>query len=148
MNTAARRPIFADDLAADEFAQVVGELRAEMNFRLHAWVVMPDHIHLVLTTPAGQPIGRVIGRLKGRVAHRWNRKWGLRGSLWQGRFHERALRSPLAIIAAIDYVHRNPVVGGLVAEPEDFRWSSASGWRVRLSPLGDTSGEVLPEYWG
>ena len=130
-NTADRNPIFSDSAANAVLIRVIEEIRAETRFHLHAWVMMPDHIHLVASTPDGVPIGRVMGLIKGRFANRWNRENGTAGAMWQSRFHERALRSPDALRSAIDYIHMNPVVAGLVDQPQDYRWSSAAWWARR-----------------
>jgi putative transposase len=130
-NTAHRRPIFTDPAAIAALIQVLNEVRAETRFRLHAYVLMPDHLHFVTATPERIPIGRVIGLVKGRFAHRWNRRTGTSGSVWQSRFRERALRTAYALRSAIDYVHLNPVEAGLVTDPTMYEWSSAKWWADR-----------------
>ncbi len=130
-NTAGRNPIFSNAAATSALVRAIKEVRDETGFRLHAYVLMPDHLHLVITTSDRFPIGRVIGLIKGRFAHRWNRSSDAVGSVWQGRFHERALRSPDAMRSAIEYVHMNAVVAGMVDQPQDYRWSSAAWWAHR-----------------
>lgn len=105
--------------------RVIQEVREETCLCLHAYVVMPDHIHLVLTPPVGLRVGRIMQLVKVRFANRFNRATGGSGSLWQERYHERALRSEKALRAAVEYVHHNPVVAGLCESAEDYRWSSA-----------------------
>lgn len=125
-NATERRPIFASRPAAEMLLQVIGEVRRETGFKLLAFVIMPDHMHLVLAL-AGQTIcGRVMQLIKGRFANRYNRSAGQTGRLWQERYHERALRSERELLAAIEYVHLNPVEGGLVADAKCFLWSSAN----------------------
>jgi REP element-mobilizing transposase RayT len=128
--------------------QVISEVRAETRFTLYAYVIMPDHLHFVLSTPQATPSGEVMRRIKGRFANRWNRHSAGRGAVWQPRYHERALRTEHALQNAVDYVHWNPAVAKLVASPEDYRWSSALSWireandGVRLSPKANSSAQT------
>lgn len=64
--------------------------------------------------------------IKGRFSNRYNRINGKSGKLWQERYHERTLRSEPELVAAIQYVHDNPVTAGLAGQAESFRWSSAN----------------------
>jgi REP element-mobilizing transposase RayT len=111
--------------------EVIGEVQIEEGFDLHAYVVMPDHLHLVATLPIGGSLGRVVQLIKGRFAWRYNRASGTTGKVWQGRYHERGLRSDREYQAAVEYVHNNPVAAGLVEEVGEYLWSSAS----RPSPV-------------
>ena len=131
-NTVDRTPLFAAEASVLLLTQVIAEVRHETKFRLHAWVLMPDHIHMVLSTPNVVAVGDVMRLVKGRFANRHNRQTERCGSVWQSRFHERALRNDAALMRAIDYVHMNPVEAGLVERAEDYRWSSAKWWACRV----------------
>ncbi len=126
-NVAGRRATFRSETAAHLFMDVLDEARLEMSFRLLAFVIMPDHVHLVVIPSEGYRLGQFMQLLKGRFARRYNGVIGERGRLWQSRCHERTLRSEGELFAAIEYVHRNPVTAGLVKEASAFPWSSASG---------------------
>src|SRR3990172_3055249 len=121
-NIADRKAIFSSERAARLFIQILHEVRL-----LFAFVVMPDHVHLVLRSAAAHSIGQVIQLVKGRFSRRYNEMTGKRGRLWQSRYHERALRRESELLEAIEYVHGNPVAAGLVGEAPAFAWSSASG---------------------
>ena len=124
-NTLNRSPLFASEAASRLILQVINEVRVEKKFYLYAHVIMPDHIHLLLTPPSATSMGDVMRRIKGRFANRWNRRAAEHGAVWQPRYHERALRTERALERAVDYVHWNPVSAGLCARPEDYPWSSA-----------------------
>lgn len=124
-NVAKRQPLFADSNAARALTLALAEAAAETKATVLAYVVMPDHLHLVLGPNERTSHGRFMRHLKGRFAHRWNRTHNRSGAVWQARFHEKALRTEKALIAAVDYVHHNPVAAGLVDRPEDYPWSSA-----------------------
>lgn len=122
---------------------VIAEVQAATGTAVHAYVIMPDHLHIVLTLRPQQRISRVMQLIKRRFANRWNVRVGRTGSVWQSRFHEEALRSEEALNGAIDYVHWNPVDAGMVSSPEEYAWSSAarenasSGRLVRVTWLAD-----------
>jgi putative transposase len=107
------------------FLDVIGEVRRDTNLELYAWVVMPDHVHLILRTAPPLTMGRAMQLMKGRFANRYNGFLGRKGPVWQDRYHARVLTSDKALTAAIEYVHHNPVAAGFVVAPEDFPWSSA-----------------------
>ena len=81
---------------------------------------------LVVALPPDAKLGRVMQLIKGRFSNRYNKAVGRVGRLWQERYHERALRSERELLAAREYVHLNPVKGGLVADARCFLWSSAN----------------------
>jgi putative transposase len=101
--------------------EVMGEVRRDTGFELHAW----DHVHFVIQLRGPSRLGRVMQLIKGRFAYRYNKLRGSAGNLWQSRYHARVLRHERALNAAIQYVHDNPVAAGLVSAPEEFAWSSA-----------------------
>jgi putative transposase len=107
--------------------EVLDEVRMETTFGLLAFVVTPNHVHLVLVPSMSHSLGEFMQLLKGRFSRRYNGVTGGSGSLWQSRYHERALRSERELLAAIEYVHLNPVTAGLVEHASAYPWSSANG---------------------
>jgi len=150
-NVAHRHPLFADREAAGALVYALAEAQEELRFHLHAWVLMPDHLHLVIEVPDGITSGIVMRFIKARFARRWNHRLRTRGPIWQTRFHERVLTSERALMAAIEYVHANPVAAGLVESAEDYPLSSAKGWdkqsQAELLSLVQTS-EMLKNLRG
>ncbi len=126
-NVADREALFTSEAAARMFMEVLDEVRSETGFHLLAFVVMPDHVHLVLSLPPSHHLGQIVQLIKGRFSRRYNGVTGRSGRLWQSRYHERTLRSEGELFAAIEYVHRNPVLAGLVRAESAFPWSSARG---------------------
>ncbi len=92
-------------------------------YRLHAYVVMPNHVHL-LATPV-LPTLRWLGPLKGYIAHEANRILGTKGQrFWQDESYDHLVRDG-EFERIRSYIQNNPVKAGIVARPEDFPWSSA-----------------------
>ena len=95
-------------------------------FDLHAAVVMPDHVHLVLTPLCDEngmiAIQEITQAIKGASAHRINKYLGRKGRIWQAESFDRAMRKVENTRAKIEYILGNPVRAGLVQNPFDYRW--------------------------
>ncbi len=92
---------------------------------LLAWVVMPNHVHVLIATVEGWPLSRVIGGWKSFSARRINAALARTGPLWGREYHDRYVRDEVHLGKAVYYVHNNPVAAGLVDRPEDWPYSSA-----------------------
>ena len=94
-------------------------------FRLHAYVLMANHVH-VLVTPQS-PIAQITQQIKGGTARKSNLILGRIGArFWQDESFDHWIRNPEEWQRIRSYIERNPVSAGLVAEPENWPWSSAS----------------------
>ena len=125
-NTHQRRPIFRSAAACQNFVNQIYRVRADVGFLLLSFVIMPDHVHLILV-PTATESGRLMHLIKGRFARSYNAQRGAKGSVWQSRFHEAVLISDEAFSQAMEYVETNPVAAGIVERPHDYRWSTACG---------------------
>jgi REP element-mobilizing transposase RayT len=94
-------------------------------YRLLAWVVMPNHVHVVIETRAEYPLSDVLQSWKSFTAKKANSLLGRTGSFWQPEYFDRAIRDERHLLAAIAYIHGNPVKAGLVRRAEDWPYSSA-----------------------
>jgi REP element-mobilizing transposase RayT len=94
---------------------------------LHAVVVMPDHVHILLSPlrdENGWPFALVdiLQCLKGATAHRINKLLGNSGPVWEEESFDHVLRSDESLREKCEYIRQNPVMAGLVLKPEDYRW--------------------------
>jgi REP element-mobilizing transposase RayT len=97
---------------------------ARQLYHLHAWVIMPNHVHVVLEPQVAMP--GIMRWLKGRTARTANRILGRTGMpFWQEESFDHWVRSAEELQAAVDYVEENPVKAGLVETKEQWAWSSA-----------------------
>ena len=164
-----RRPLLDDDRIKQAFLNVLEETRKQFDFCVHGYVLMPEHFHLLISSPEVGDPGKALQVLKQRVSHQARkifdptlfqkrekdgaptvsfhpfaaRKDGAPTSLvverpvefedleyqrpwqfWQRRFYDFNVRTRRKSIEKLKYLHRNPVVRGLVARPEDWPWSS------------------------
>ena len=134
--THARRRLFGVDANAQLFIETVQHYRREGRYKLHAFVVMPDHVHLILT-PLEVTLERAVGLIKGGFSHRLASNF----PVWQRGFTDHRIRDAADMEARRSYLHLNPVRARL-AEAEDlYPYSSAYRAAVEEEWLGrDGSG--------
>ncbi len=100
-------------------------------YRLHAWVVMPNHVHVLVEPLGTEAVSKIVQSWKSYTAKvilpLCPVGLFVDKHLWQADYYDRFMRSERHYLAAVDYIHRNPVKAGLVASPEDWPWSSAAG---------------------
>ena len=101
--------------------------RATARIHLHAVVVMPDHVHLLLTPLRGEngwplPLVEILQCMKSATAHRINRLLKTSGPVWEEESFDHVLRSDESLKEKCRYIRQNPVRAGLVRKPEDYPW--------------------------
>jgi len=93
------------------------------HYELHAYVVMPNHIHLLITPLV--PVSKIMRSLKKLTAREGNRILGLTGPFWQDESYDRLVRDETEFERIAHYIESNPVKAGLAPTPEEFPWSSS-----------------------
>jgi putative transposase len=153
-----RLPLFASACAKNLFVKILGEVRDRYGFALVGYVVMPEHIHLLIGKPAKGTPSTVMQVLKQRVS-RWLRRkprknvssqqlrlpfrhaHDLLPQFWQPRFYYINVWSQTKFVEKLQYMHMNPLKRKLVAHPRDWSWSSFSFYvrkesgLVRIDPM-------------
>jgi putative transposase len=107
---------------AELLIDVLRSLVAEHAFNLHDFVVMPDHIHLLLTVGEGMTIEKAMQLVKGRFSHRLKRELGYAGEVWQRGFSEAQVLGPSKMAVYQKYIANNPVRAGLVQSSSEYRY--------------------------
>jgi putative DNA methylase len=97
-------------------------------YRLLFWVVMPNHLHLLLTPCPGHSISDILHSLKSFTSQMANRKLRRQGKFWQEDYFDRYIRDGKHFADVVAYIESNPVKAGLCSEPKDWRFSSAWWW--------------------
>jgi putative transposase len=115
-----RRRLFQVEANAELFLEVLQNYRRDGYYKLHAFVVMPDHIHLLLT-PQGAPIERIVGLIKGGFSHRVSSKF----PVWQRGFTDHRIRNKDEFQTRREYIHQNPVPARMVEVAGLYPYSSA-----------------------
>lgn len=134
---AAKRNLLQSDRSAGLFVRVLYDYRQQGRFCLHEFVVMPDHVHLLLTVECDSTIERAIQLVKGGFAFRAGRELGFRAPVWQKGFSEVRIRDVKAFEQVGRYIRNNPVARHLVHEAVEFPyWSAYPGFQLDPAPRG------------
>jgi putative transposase len=128
-NCYRNQPSLSDTQARTILIECLDAARCKYDFLLFGYVIMPEHVHLVLLPPEGQPLGLLVREIKSMSARKWFalRPVGDAGAtrvFWQKRCHDHNCRTPEDVLEKIGYCHNNPVRRGLVGDPAEWRWSS------------------------
>jgi putative transposase len=91
----------------------------EYNFELLGYVIMPEHVHLLVSEPETKPLATALQALKLSVSKRSTPK-----PFWETRYYDFNVFTHNKRVEKLKYMHRNPVIRGLVTAPEDWHWSS------------------------
>ncbi len=107
----------------------------DQRYHLFAWVVMPNHVHVLVRVFEDYSIADVISSRKGFTAHEINKHVGRKGQLWEKGFYDRYMRDWRHFLSAVAYIHNNPVKAGLVEHAVDWTFSSVRRFddEMRLS---------------
>ena len=128
--TAQRQPIFRRETTANLLLETLAHYRDQGNYLLHEFVIMPDHIHLLITPSAEISLERAVQFIKGGFSFRL--KW--RGPVWQASFTNHRVGDIDDYERHREYIRMNPVRARLTERDSDHRWSSAGGV-LRMDPV-------------
>lgn len=142
---ASGQVVFADDEDRAAFLEHLAQVAAQHRLAIHAWALMPDHIHLLLTPPDAAGLSAAMQGLGRRHVQAFNRRHARRGTLWEGRYRSTVLEAEPWLLRAMVWMDIHPlrsgaVADGVVAHP----WVSAAHY------LGQSSHRLLtvpPQYW-
>lgn len=135
-----RLPLLKSARVRDLFVRELARVRGELGFRLVGYVVMPEHVHLLMSEPQRGSPSTVLQKLKLRVSRKMRKRRRkvpagqirlpfeecrepLR-AFWQGRFYDFNVYSEKKRIEKLNYMHANPIKRKLVEDPKDWPWSS------------------------
>ena len=133
-----RRRLLSDVFTCQAVLAELSRLRSVHRIKIVGYVIMPEHIHVILIPPNDLPVGSVIGSMKCRTAHAVLNRWRDAGqapdpiphhnsgqaAVWQRRCLDHNCRTYETVLEKLSYCHENPVKRGLVKRPEDWPWSS------------------------
>jgi putative transposase len=140
------------------FLQTIYRYRRERRYELHAFVVMPEHVHLLLTPPLDVTLERAIQLIKGAYSHELGGIIGRKREVWQRGFTDHRIRDEMDFTHHRNYIHRNPVERGLVNDPREYRncsafpgfkldpWPSAAEAAILTDAIGTSGTRALPGF--
>jgi putative transposase len=133
-----RLPFLEFPASKETFEIVLEQTRSRHQARVYAYVLMPEHIHLLINEPPQILLAQFLKALK-QITSRQLR--GYREQFWQDRYHDANIYSETARSEVIRYIHRNPVTRGLAASPEQYRWSSFNHYATGIPGVVEIESE-------
>ena len=134
-----RTAIFFDDSDYRLFLDYLSGAADVESVGVHAYVLMTNHVHLLMTAEHAAGIPQVMKRLGQRYVQHINRRYQRTGGLFEGRFRSSLIEADGYLLACQRYIELNPVRAGMVEAPADYRWSSH-----RANALGHVDAVITP----
>jgi len=119
------RALLQTERSAGLFIATLYDYRRQGKYKLHAFVVMPEHFHSLITVGRDMTVERAAQLMKGGFAFRAGKEFGFRSPVWQRGFSEVRVYDSASYLRHREYIHQNPVRRGLVLQPTLFPFSSA-----------------------
>lgn len=139
-----RQAIFQSPVDRERMLQLMDEHARQHGVAIHAYVLMDNHFHLVLTPDSGEGLSRMMQAVGRRYVRYFNDAHGRSGTLWEGRYRSTLIEADRYLLACMAYVELNPVRVGLVTQARDYFWSSHGHY---IGLRGDRLVTPHPLYW-
>lgn len=130
--------IFEEELDYTKFLNILRECREISQFSLHAYCLMGNHVHLLLSVKE-EPLALCLKRIQNRFVFWYNTKYDRIGSLFQGRYRSEPVLNEHGLLSVCRYIHQNPVKAGLSQNIEQYPWSSIHAYQGFCDELTDIS---------
>ena len=119
-----RSACFSSDSDRTVYLALLQELSQAHGCAVHAYVLMSNHVHLLVTPKVADSASLMMKHLGQRYVQFVNRHWKRTGSLWEGRFHSSIIDTQSYFFTCHRYIELNPVRAGMILHPEQYPWSS------------------------
>lgn len=131
-----RQAIFVDAVDHQRYLTLLQETAATHAVAIHAYVLMTNHVHLLVTPESPGGVSRFMQALGRRYVRWFNDRHARTGTLWEGRFRSTVIEADRYLVACMRYIELNPVRAGVSVTPDEYRWSSSAHHSgVRLDPV-------------
>ncbi|MEK6211351.1 MAG: transposase [Pseudomonadota bacterium] len=134
-----REPCFFGEEDYSSYLHWLGEALAEFDCALHAYVLMTNHVHLLLTPKKAPAVPKLIISLGRRYVQYVNRSYRRTGTLWDSRYKSSLVQAETYLLACQRYIELNPVRAAMVEDPAHYRWTS-----YRANALGQQDPRLTP----
>ena len=121
-----RQAIFMDAADYETMLALLAEQSKKFHVAVHAYVLMGNHVHLLLTAPEPGAIGRLMQKLGRRYVRLFNLRHGRTGTLWEGRYKACLVGGESYVLRCARYIDLNPVRARMTTDPVAYRWSSCA----------------------
>lgn len=119
-----REPCFFADEDYHCYLHWLEKAAGDWHCAIHAYVLMTNHVHLLITAEAGEGIAKMMQAMGRRYVQYINRSYRRTGSLWEGRYKSSLVQAETYLLTCMRYIELNPVRAGMVRDPSQYRWSS------------------------
>ncbi len=130
--------IFEEDSDYQKFLYILSDCKMKYDIKIYAYCLMDNHIHLLLKSPADK-LPSFFQSLGSKFVKWYNNKYLRTGHLFQDRYYSTTIESERAFLAAIVYIHNNPVKANICRYPSEYRWSSYNTYYGQKNALIDTN---------
>ena len=147
-----REPCF---YSIEDHLQYLDDLKqsaSKYHCRIHAYVLMTNHVHLLVTPMIENGVSQMMQALGRRYVQYFNKTHNRKGALWQGRYKSSLIDSDIYLLTCMCYIELNPVRAQMVVHPGDYKWSSYQGNAqggddnvIRSHPIYITLGDTADE---
>lgn len=134
-----RDPIFASDADYRFYLRCLQEAAEAQSLTVHAYVLMTNHVHLLVTPAADDSLSKTMQSIGRRYVQYFNFVYGRTGTLWEGRYKSTLIDSERYLLTCMRYIEMNPVRADMVAHPSDYLWSS-----YHANALGKADALIAP----
>lgn len=134
-----RQACFFADEDYRSYLEWLAQYAEKTGCRVHAYVLMTNHVHLLISAERAESPGALMKALGQRYVQYVNRTYQRSGTLWEGRFRSCPVQEDCYLLACQRYIELNPVRAGMVAHPAEYRWSS-----YRANAQGEADELVCP----
>jgi putative transposase len=138
-----RRPYLSRVAAMELFEDALERVRLRYLFAVAGYVVMPEHVHLLVNEPQRGPLSKTVQALKLSVSVR-----SRESPFWQAHYYDFNVSSHAKFVEKLRYIHRNPAVRGLVARPEEWQWSSYRHYQTGMRGAVEIESEWTARHRG
>jgi putative transposase len=121
-----RLPCFIADVDRRDYLEILDDTLADTRCALHAYVLMDNHVHLLITPPEIGAIGALMQKLGRRYVGTFNARHRRTGTLWEGRYKACLVDSETYVLRCQRYIELNPVRARMIDDPAAYRWSSCA----------------------
>lgn len=122
----SRQNIFNEEADYIKKINILSDLKEEMEFQIHAYCLMTNHVHLLIKEDTIGDISVIMKRLLVKYAFWFNKKYDRSGTLFANRYKSQPLEKESHLISVVRYIHQNPIKANLSSDLKSYKWSSYS----------------------
>ncbi|MCF6317873.1 MAG: transposase [Proteobacteria bacterium] len=119
-----KNAVFYEEEDYRKYLTILNEASTKQGVKIHAYVLMTNHIHLLATADTSNGISQMMQQVGRFYVPYINFKYKRTGTLWEGRFKSSLVSDDLYVLACMRYIEMNPVRAQMVKAPQDYKWSS------------------------